>query len=503
MTIVQVQAATKIFASTGTQALRQADLNLEAGAIHALVGENGAGKSTLARILCGFTALDGGQLLVDGSARHFAGHRDAELAGIGFVPQYSMLAEGLSVAENLVLGHEPRRFGFLYNRQRARRQAEQLCRQYGFSLNVDAPVYSLSAAKRREVEILRALARASRVLVLDEPTTVLSESESSHLLSLLKELKARGMAILYISHRAREILELADTLTVLRDGRVELVRPVAGLDECSLGQLIVNQSACPAFSPAASVPGAPVLELRGVEVAGLGADSLSGVDLIVHHGELVGVIAIGNNGLETLEAAASGSRLPDSGSVSIQGLPIAKIPHRQLRTRLLAYIPSRRDEQGLCLAMPIADNTLAKQLFFFRRADFLRGRQPARFVRTLLAKAAVKANPANPGISLSGGNRQRLLLARELELQAPLLVAANPTQGLDSATRYRLLDEIQKQRDAGTAVLLLSTDMEDIAAVADRAFVLYRGRLQALPADVMASENPAERLAVLLTGGGT
>jgi len=501
MNVVELQAVSKTFASTGTRALESVDFTLQAGEVHALVGENGAGKSTLARILCGFDKADSGHVLIGGQALHFAGHREAERVGVGFVPQYGMLAEGLSVCENLALGHEPRRFGFIYDRQRARRSAQQLCQRYGFTINVDAMVSGLSAAKRREAEILRALARASQVLVLDEPTTVLSEAENQHLFALIKSLRAEGLAILYISHRAKEILALADRLTVLRDGRVETVRPVAGLDECSLAQLIVRSSACPAFSTPEGQPGPPVLELAAVRVLGRGADSLEALDLQVHAGEIVGVVALGNNGLETLEKVVSGRLLPDAGTVRLAGKLLADWDSLTLRTRLLSYIATDREVSSLCMQASIRDNALAKRLHGFSSLAFAGGKQAASYAEALLADAGIKARAGNPTGSLSGGNRQRLLVARELELASDCLIAANPAQGLDSASRAELLQGIQLRRDAGSAVLLLSSDLEDVAAIADRAYILYRGTLQAIDSKILAADNPAELLSSLLTGG--
>lgn len=502
MNVVELQSVSKTFASTGTRALDGVDLVLQAGRIHALVGENGAGKSTLARILCGFERADSGHVRIGGQVLRFASHREAERAGIGFVPQYGMLAEELSVFENLALGHEPCRFGFVYDRQRARRSAQQLCQKYGFTINVDSAVSGLSAAKRREAEILRALARASQVLVLDEPTTVLSESECQHLFALLNSLRAEGLAILYISHRSKELLALADTLTVLRDGRVETVRSMSGLDECSLAQLIVRSSACPAFSGSPSHPGTAVLELEAVCVQGRGADSLEALDLKVHAGEIVGVVALGNNGLETMEKVVSGRLLPDSGQVRLSGKPLTAWDSSSLRTRLLGYIATDREVSSLCMQASIRDNALAKRLRAYPGWRFIRGREPASFATQLLHKAGIKARPGNPTGSLSGGNRQRLLANRELELRAACLIAANPAQGLDSASRTELLQRIQQQRDAGCAVLLLSSDLEDIAAIADRAYVLYRGSLQAVDSRVLATENPGELLSSLLTGVG-
>ncbi|MBN1518646.1 MAG: ATP-binding cassette domain-containing protein [Spirochaetales bacterium] len=479
----------KSFPDTGTVALSGADLRVARGEIHALVGENGAGKSTLARIACGMLAPDRGGIEVRGSAVAFRSRRDAERAGIGLVPQYSMLAEGLTVAQNISLGHEPRRLGLFYDSRRAEYEAAMLAQRYGFSVPADAVVAALGPSQRREAEILRAMARGADILVLDEPTSILDESETRTLFDLLRRLRAAGAAIVYISHRAREILDLADRVTVLRDG-VALTTLAAGqLDECGLAELIAPTGACASGRDGASAPGQPVLQFLGAEAGPLGP-----VDLVVRSGEIVGVAAFAGNAMDTLEDLSAGVRLPDRGTVAAFGLSMDRLRRRGHR---IAYIPTDREGRGMSLRSSLRDNVLAGRLSGYSPVEYAARKTPHADALALAKSMDVQGHMAAPAEALSGGNRQRLVLARELDKRPELVVVANPSQGLDPAARSKALGAIRKARDQGAAVLVLSQDPDDIRDLADRAFVLYRGKLKPIDSE------EAGGLSALLTGART
>lgn len=484
MNLVRLASIRKYYRSSATQALDGADLELNAGEIHAVVGENGAGKSTMARILCGFERPDSGSVYVKGDPVAFSSHRDAERAGIGFVPQYSMLASGLSAAENVALGHEPRRLGLFTDRRRASYEFSLLADRYGFSVDPDAVVSSLSSAERREVEILRALARGGSVLVLDEPTSILGEKETASLFELVRRLRDSGAGIIYISHRAGEITDLADRVTVLRSGAVERSFAAAEVDECELAGLIVSGAACVdqgagGRGPRAE-PGEAVLSIRGASKSVQGSGSLRRVDLTVRSGEIVSVVALGGNGLETLEDIAVGVLRPDEGDVLIKGRPMSSWPRRDLRSRIMAYLPTDREARGLSPKASVAMNAVAGRLFSYSFPEFAAGSRPLSDAGRVLGDFGVANWKGRRVDTLSGGNRQRVVAARELSDGAELVVAANPAQGLDRGARTRLLSRLAAMRDAGSAVLLLSSDPDDAAELADRSFALYRGRLIAV-----------------------
>ncbi len=480
MVLASLSSIRKYYSSTATLAVDGADFSLEAGEVHALVGENGAGKSTLARILCGFETPDSGSIRVREKPVRFNSHRDAERAGIGFVPQYSMLATGLSAAENVAMGHEPVRFGVFSDRRRAAYEFSMLADRYGFDVDPDAPVSSLSAAARREVEILRALARGGDVLVLDEPTSILGEHETKALFSLIGRLKEAGAGIVYISHRARELLDLADRISVMRYGKVERTIRADEIDECGLADLIVTREACGTGPGKGGTPGDIAISIRTVSLAGRGDDSLDSIDIAARSGEVVAVVALGGNGLDSLEEVAAGLVRPDDGDVFVLGKAIGDWKPRELRTRIMAYLPTDREGRGLCPRSSVGSNVIARKLFRYSFAEFAGGKVPCVDAGAMLGRFAVGNWRRRRVDSLSGGNRQRVVAARELEGFSPVVVAANPAQGLDPAARTALFGRLAELRDQGAAILLLTADPEDASELADRVFALYRGRLRLL-----------------------
>ncbi|PKL08777.1 MAG: heme ABC transporter ATP-binding protein [Spirochaetae bacterium HGW-Spirochaetae-7] len=499
MVLASLASVRKYYSSTATLAVDGADFSIEAGEVHALVGENGAGKSTLARMLCGFETPDSGTIEVRGKPVRFYSHRDAERAGIGFVPQYSMLAAGLSAAENVAMGHEPARLGIFSDKRRAAYEFSMLADRYGFDVDPDAAISSLSAAARREVEILRAMARGGDVLVLDEPTSILGEHETKALFSLIGRLKAAGAGIVYISHRARELLDLADRISVMRYGKVEKTIRADEIDECGLADLIVTRGSCSTGPVNGGTPGAIAISIRGVSLAGRGEDSLDAVDLAVRSGEIVSVVALGGNGLDSLEEVAAGLVRPDVGDVMVLGKAIGDWKPQELRTRVMAYLPTDREGRGLCPRASVGSNVIARKLFRYTFAEFAIGDAPRTDAGAMLGKFGVGNWRRRRVDSMSGGNRQRVVAARELEGFSPLVIAANPAQGLDPAARAALFGRLSELRDQGAAILLLTSDPEDASDLADKVFALYRGRLRQLDSK---SGDPSG-LAAAITGAAS
>jgi len=484
MELLAARGISKYFRDTLTLADDRVSVTLAEGETRAVVGENGAGKSTLARIIAGLIAQDSGEVLVQGRRLRAGSVREAEAAGIGFVPQYSLLAGGLSVAENIVLGREPRSMGLLVSRRKAYVETALLVERYGFRLDPDALVSSLTAAERRQAEIARALARGGELLILDEPTSILSETESSRLFELLGRLTESGKAILLITHRLSEVLRVADTITILRDGAVVADMVAREADEAELGRLMARQrpdgghpssrrrgSAARSLDRDCADDAEPVLELQGICLA-QGAKPL---DLSLCGGEIFAVTALAGNGLARLEDLASGLEAPVEGSVLLRGRSLASYEREALRSELLGYASSEREGRGLCLPASMRENILALRRRDFRARDWI-GRKARDSAAVEGARVlGLEADPRQRASSLSGGNRQRLLLSRELDRPRPLLVLAEPFQGLDRASQLEACELIRELSAQGSAVLLLVSHVEEALAVSDRVMALYRG----------------------------
>jgi simple sugar transport system ATP-binding protein len=482
------------------EALRGATLELEPAEVHALLGENGAGKTTLVRVLYGIHAPDAGSLEIDGRPVRLRGPRHALGLGIGLVHQHFMGVEALSVAENLALGEAGPP---LLRRARLRARAREVLARWELDVDPDAPAGSLAVGQLQRLEIASALERGARVLVLDEPTAVLAPTEVDHLLALLARLRAEGRTVVFISHKLEEITAVCDRVTVLRAGRSVATRPVAGLTAEQLGRWMVGEA--PAGEPAAPPPaedggaaelggpagtplggaraGAVALELRGLRAPGL-----RGIELEVRAGELVALAGIDGNGQGPLEELLAGVRAPDAGE-----LRVARPP--------LALISGDRQRTGLVLDLSVAENLVL--------ADAARGGAPPAFRHGWLDAAAlarsaaetidrfqIQAAPAQPARALSGGNQQKLCIARALRARPGVLVAVNPTRGLDVRSTRAVRARLRRLARAGTAVLLISTDLDEVLELGDRLAVMFRGAL--LPAPV--GERSRGALARLMLG---
>lgn len=480
MELLSCRGITKFFPSTGILADDHVDLSLGEGEIRAVVGENGAGKSSLAKIIAGIMRQDSGEINVRGKRLEPGSVRAAEAAGIGYVPQVSLLAEDLTIAENLILGREPREAGLFVSKRKAYVEAALLLERVGLRVDPEARVSSIGVAERREVEIARALARGGSILVLDEPTSILSEPESKRIFELLERLAKEGKAVILITHRLLEVMSLADTITVLRRGCVIADERVSETNDEELSSLMARPSIKGLESASRSHPRVnskdkkeAALELRGI-VLGPGAAS---IDLEVAGGEVLAVAALAGNGLGALEDYASGMRRAKAGSVSVQGRRMESLPRSELRRSVLAYVPSDRERRGLCLPLSLRDNILALRRGEYRAFDWLFSAR-----RNLAAEKAaslfeLEAKSRQTAASLSGGNRQRLLLCRELDAPRALIVLAEPFQGLDIAAQAIAGARIRELADRGSAILLLVSNAEDCIDVADRVLALYRGEI--------------------------
>ena len=447
----------------GKFANEDVDLELRGGEIHALLGENGAGKTTLISVLCGQYKADSGQVEIDGVRHHFSSPRDALGAGIGVVHQDLRQITRFTVIENVVLGS-----GHGVTRE-AEKKVEEIGKGLGFELDPKANVGSLSVGERQQLEIIKLLYRGSRILILDEPTAVLAPDQSRQLFDALRRLAGEGKAIVFVSHRLREVTEAADRVTVLRHGKVVAKRPVEGADPSELAALMVGDDAEPPLTVTPGKPAEPVLVLKDAR-CGSGRRALTGVDLTVHHGEIVGVAGVSGNGQVELAEVAAGMRKLDRGG------------HREDSAEQIAFIPEDRLATGLVGSMSIEDNLAFRRYgrgpmstpLFLRRSK-IRG-----WANELIERFAVPTNRPQLNVAaLSGGGLQRVIIAREISESPDLLVASQPTRGLDVVSAAGVRAQIVAARDAGAGCLVVSEDLDELLHLSDRIVVMLGGQIVA------------------------
>ncbi|MGV9384208.1 ABC transporter ATP-binding protein [Nonomuraea sp. NPDC003707] len=469
------------------------DLTVERGEVHAVVGENGAGKSTLMSILYGLHRPDAGEVLLDGVRVRLRSPADAIARGLGMVHQRFRLFPGLTVAENVVIGAEPARLGVL-DRGSAHRSVASLADRYGLGVDPGARVGNLPVGVRQRVEILKALYRRAEVLILDEPTAVLTPGEAERLLGVLRELAATGVAVLLVTHKLGEVLAAADRITVLRRGRVTGRFETSATSADELVVAMIGRSLGGAASPEGAGPATRpekyALEVQDLRVLDRdGVARVAGVSFGVRPGEVVGIAGVAGSGQRELVDVVTGLRRADAGEVLLAGDPLAGG-----RERRVAYVPEDRAGRGTAAELSLADNLLmGGQRGFRLDVRAVRERAADLVERFGIRAASVRA----PVAQLSGGNAQKAMLARELSKDAPVLVVEEPTQGVDVGAQERIHDLIADAARAGRAVLLQSSELSELRALADRVLVLFEGRLVA---EVPVSEATDERLGAAMTG---
>ena len=457
------------------------DLTVEPGEIHCLLGENGAGKSTLMNVLFGMLRADSGDIKVDGKVVDFADPGDAIAQGIGMVHQHFMLVPVFSVAENVVLGFEPTKaFGFL-DRQAARADIRRLSSEFGLEVDPDAIVEELPVGLQQRVEILKALLRDVSLLILDEPTAVLTPQEIEGLFTIMRSLAASGRSILFITHKLKEVLAVADQITVMRQGRVVGTTTPAESDEEALATMMVGRNVDLVVHKTPAKPGAGVLELEGLTLADeRGLTTVDHVDLTVRAGEVVALAGVQGNGQNELAEALLGLRTIRAGAIRLGGHDITGDTPREALRSGIAYIPEDRQLEGLVLSLSIADNLVFDMHNIEPYARH--GARNLTVVResgeTKLHEFDIRATSVEvPVGTLSGGNQQKVVVARELSRPVKLLVAAQPTRGLDVGSIEYVHRRIVEERDRGVAVLLVSSELDEILALADQVAVMFRGRI--------------------------
>jgi general nucleoside transport system ATP-binding protein len=501
MTAVSLRGIVKRFGAV--TACDGIDLDVGAGEIVAVVGENGAGKSTLMHILHGEIAPDAGSIAIAGQEVRFGSPADAIAAGLGMVHQHFMLFPSLTVAENVVFGAEPRRGWLralrpfqLFDRASAEAAVRELAGRYGLAVDPGARVAELSVGVRQRVEILRLLHRGARVLILDEPTAVLAPAERAGLFDVLARLRAEGRAIVFITHKLDEVLAVSDRAVVLRSGRVVAeVRTADSTPEATIDALAAAMMSGPgpagpaqrAADARPAQPGAVLLEVADLHVDGRGAERVRGVSLSVRAGEIVGIAGVAGNGQSSLVEALVGLRAAQRGAVRLHDQDVTAAPVAARRAAGLAYVPEDRQRTGLALGASVADNLIMGQHRRHRRGRLLGRRALEHMAGRMVEEFAVRgAGLDQAAAALSGGNQQKLVLARELARAsavsqgsgaAAVLVAEQPTRGVDLHAARAVHEALLRHRDAGHGVLLISADVGELLALADRILVMYEGRI--------------------------
>src|SRR5512140_1613849 len=485
------------------QAVRDASLDVIQGEIHALVGENGAGKSTMMRILAGIYPPDAGAVEVFG--RNVSGWtaRQAIDDRVGMVHQHFMLVPTLTVAENVILGREPRR-GVALDTARAQREAEEAAERMGFRMDVRRYVSELGVGEQQRVEILKTLVRGARILILDEPTAVLSPLEVQELWRVLRALRDEGGTIILITHKLDEVTEISDNITVVRAGRTVASFPTAGTSTAAIARAMVGRDVAlggdaprEGKSAVARVSdGTPALEVRKLSVAGeRRARTVVDVSFAIQPGEILGIAGVEGNGQSALIEAIVGLRRAQSGEIRLAGSDVTGTSVREREARGLAHIPEDRHRRGLVLDFSIADNLILGHQRAYEHRGLLDRKRILGDARAAIELADIRpADPLLPARALSGGDQQKIVIAHALARETPVLIAAQPTRGVDVGAIELIHARLRAARDAGTGILLVSAELSEILAQSDRVAVMYGGRIAAIVPRAQASEASIEPL---------
>jgi simple sugar transport system ATP-binding protein len=477
--ILELRSITKRF--PGVLANDAVDFDLREGEVHALLGENGAGKSTLMNILYGLYTPDAGELRLRGKPIELGSTKSAIEHGIGMVHQHFMLIPVMTVAENIVLATEPRHAGILLDYDVAAQRVRDISERYGLRVDPQARVERITVGQQQRVEILKALYRGAEILILDEPTAVLTPQEAQELSVIIRNLTDQGKSIIFISHKLNEVLEIADRITTLRRGRaVETVDASAATEE-SLARMMVGREVLLRVEKTAAAPREPLLDVEDLWVTDdRGLDAVRGVSFSVRGGEIVGIAGVDANGQSELIDAIAGLRHVRTGRVRIGGKDLTNASARDVLDSGFGHIPEDRHRRGLVLPFSLAENLA---LYEYRtepesKAGFLFPNRLVARARTLLREFDVRGGgPLTHAGALSGGNQQKVVLAREIDKNPQVLIAAQPTRGLDVGAIEFVHRRLVEQRDAGRAVLLVSLELEEILSLSDRILVMYEGQI--------------------------
>jgi ABC-type uncharacterized transport systems, ATPase components len=494
---VELRGITKRF--PGVIANKDIELSVARGHVHAVVGENGAGKSTLMKILYGMQRPDEGEIRVNGEQVTFRTPADAIAAGIGMVHQHFMLADNLTVLENVILGSEPRRFGGI-DFAAARRKIKEISDAYGLQVDPDARVEDIGVGERQRVEILKVLYRGARILILDEPTAVLVPHEVDELFANLRTLVEQGLTIIFISHKLDEVLAVADAITVIRRGTTVASVSPKEVTARRLAELMVGSELPSPETRESTVTDTVALEVTGLTLRKDGRTLLDGIDLRIRKGEVLGIAGVEGNGQAELVEAIMGMRRIDAGTIKLLGEDITHWSTLRRREHGIGYIPEDRHRHGLLLEAPLWEN---RMLGHQTRRPNAKGPWIDRAgARADTERIVREYDVRTPGIdvtaaSLSGGNQQKLIVGREMSGDPVVLIASHPTRGVDVGAQADIWDHLRRARANGLAVLLISADLDELIGLSDTLKVILRGRIVA---DVDPAQVTPERLGSAMTG---
>lgn len=496
--VIEMSGITKQFGEF--KANDDINLKLKKGEIHALLGENGAGKSTLMNILSGLLEPTSGEIKINGEAVKISSPSVANKLGIGMVHQHFMLVKKFTVTENIILGSEPNRLGFL-DKLAAKKMINELSGKYGLSVNPTAVVEDISVGMEQRVEIIKTLYRGVDILIFDEPTAVLTPQEIDELIEIMRELVKEGKSIILITHKLDEIKQVADRCTVIRRGQSIDTVDVKKTSQQELADMMVGRSVSFKTKKIKAAPQEVVLEIKDLVVKeSRGLEAVKGLSLDVRAGEVVGIAGIDGNGQSELIQAITGLTKVESGSITLEGKAVQNLPPRKITETGLGHIPEDRHKYGLILPMSLEEN-IALQTYYQKPLSnhgFLNHRAINQYATKLIEEFDVRTpNEFVPASALSGGNQQKAIIARELERNPSLLIAAQPTRGLDVGAIEYIHKRLIEQRDKKKAVLLMSFELDEILNVSDRIAVMYEGNIVAI---VDPETTTREELGLLMAG---
>jgi general nucleoside transport system ATP-binding protein len=498
---IEMKGITKFFASTHVQANDHVDFSVESGEVHALVGENGAGKTTLMNILYGLIKPDSGDIFIDSQKVHIGHPDDAIKHGIGMVHQHFKLVPSFTVAQNILLGMEPNQAGFL-NQQKENELVEELAKKYNLPVRPTARIQDLPVGMQQRVEILKVLQRNAKILILDEPTAVLTPQEVNELITVIRGLSKLGYTVIFITHKLIEVMSVADRVSVMRGGRMIGTKKVAETSIPELARMMVGREVLLRVKKKEIQRGGVVLEAKDISVADLnGLPAISHVSFQVHKGEIVAIAGVSGNGQTELVEVISGMNSLDGGEIIFKGKTINQSSVGARRDMGMAHIPEDRMTVGLNLQTTLDENLIVSRYDHseFSRYGFLLMKTIEEFAAKVVKAFSIAAARPGEGISmLSGGNLQKVVVGRELSGNPLFIIANQPTRGLDVGSIEFVHRTLIEERDKGAGVLLISVELDEVMALADRILVLYRGKIQG---ELEAATATEEQVGILMAGG--
>jgi len=494
--LIRMRGITKVFPENGVTANRSVDFDVQPGEIHALVGENGSGKSTLMHVLSGLLQPDSGSIEIRGVPQRFRTPREALSAGIGMVHQHLQIVREFTVLENIIMGREPRTAWGRVDRDLAERKVGELMDLYGLKMNTRQPAFSLSIDGMQKTSLLSLLFAGAEVIILDEPMTLFDEENQDALQTALIRLREEGHTLILITHKLRESLSYSDRISIMRAGRCVGTFHSSELTRDSLSELMVSgesgrltggaaipssaAGAAASGSHPSTAPGEILLELRKIGYNGAHLPALRDVSFRLSRGEIVAVTGIRENGLETLEQILTGFTIPTSGSIEYKHLPITGASIQELRRKRIAYIPTERLVRGASMDSSVAENMIILNYRNFHSWGIMKREEIEHFSGTLGQQYNIKASPADKLSRLSGGNIQKVIISRELHTRPELVIFSEPSWGLDLAGRQFVLEKIRSIKQEGSAILVITSDIEEALECADRIVVMYRGEVSSI-----------------------